>query len=317
MFFMVPNWVLAQSQDMFQGLYPPEMVNKLKFRQMRLTHSMDFGKTAENAQGLSVVMQETYGFDSIGRPKSYLATNSSLVASGTAGPHLHSYFEYSEDGNTCHRHDSTIFGNISEWHHVFNTKGQPVAMERWVQGRDTVSFKHDFVYDISGKLQKERMVTFRQEEGMEDECQWNFFVKDNQSFRSLALSPKELSDCECNMLYLNEEGQLVRKVTYDSLGNIFQVELVTYDRTRKPTKIEVLGNDGKTVWRSAQIYYGKDGIVLVEISGEGDYRQREMALLARQAQEIVLKAWPSWRKLNGIDFKQGEKIYASISISYE
>jgi hypothetical protein len=142
-------------------------------------------------------------------------------------------------------------------------------------------------------------------------------VKDNQSFRSLALSPQELADCQCNMIYLNEEGQTVRKVTYDSLGNIHQVQLVTYDRTRKPTKIEVLGNDGKTVWRYAQIYYGKDGIVLVEISGDGDYRQREMSMLARQAQEIVLKSWPSWRKLNGIDFKQGEKIYSSITISYE
>lgn len=306
------------AQEVFQSLYSPAQINKHKVKTMTVKYFVSPSAYDSSSVEMNTPdIRERFRFDSLGRPDWYEATDFNVSRMGTAGPHQVSFFEYSVIGNTYHRHDSTVFGNTGVWNYRFNSKHDPIGVERHVNNNEFLSYQRDYVYDLQGRLEKERGIRFRSNEGLPDECYWKFFVVDNYSFSATSLSPAEFRNCSCNLEYLDDKGRTVREVSYDSLGNIAHSTVISYDRTGKPIKLVNLGPDSKTVQRLAEIVYERDGIVKIVINGPGTFEDRKMAQLGIKAREFVISNWPKYRLLNQIDFIDAEKVYARYEFEYE
>lgn len=308
----------CSAQEVFQQLYSPANALKHKIAAMTVSYYLigDESNGMESSNGQADI-REKFKFDSLGRVAHYTTTDSYLEKLGTQGPHQVSFFEYSENGNTCHRHDSTVFGNVGVWNFSFNSKHEPIGIERVINGNDFISFRKDYVYDLQGRLEKERAIQFRSNEGFEEECYWKFYIHDNQSFSATSLSPQELKECDYYLNYLDETGRTVREVSFDSLGNTTLSTVITYDRTGKPNKLVTVSADNQTVQRIATIEYEREGVVNITFNAPGTFRDRANALFSTKARDFVLSNWPSWRLLNQINLIQAEKRFAHYDFEYD
>ncbi len=317
LFALMISAQFCRGQEVFQGLYTPNEIKKHKVSAMTINYFVSpSDQDSTRLQTNEPDIKERFRYDSLGRADWYEATDHNVMRLGTPGPHQISFFEYSEIGNTYHRHDSTVFGNTGVWNYTFNSKQDPLSVDRHVNDNEFLSFKRDYVYDLQGRMEKERSIRYRSNEGKADECYWKFYVHDNYSFSATSLSPAEFKNCSCNLEYLDDKGRTVREVSYDSLGNIAFSTVISYDRTGKPIKLVNLGADSKTVQRLAEIVYERDGIVKIVLNGPGTSEDRKMAQLGIKAREFVISNWPRFRLLQQIDFIHAEKIYARYEFDY-
>lgn len=296
----------ATAQERFQELYAPKTVQKYKMRSMRIdlyagTDGVDSAQLLQREPDFT----ERFFYDEEGRPNLYEATDVNIRKHGTAGPHLLSRFEYSDNGLESHRHDSTAFGRASEWHFKRNAVGKSVEDRMFLPDTNLVCIQKQYLYDLKGRLQKIKTNRSRAGEGLSDECVWVFFIHDNQSFNATSLSPQDMARCQCNLEYLDDEGHAVRRVVYDSTGTIALTVLLTYDRTGKPIRMEWLDGVGKVLKAWVDIVYGRNGLVTIDVGGSDISAENTLGRFGMMGQAFVVEHWVDWKLLRELRIKTG------------
>jgi hypothetical protein len=306
-----------QAQERFQNLYSPQTIQKYKIKTM----SIELFATLGGGDSIQVAGQEAdnkerFFFDEQGRPSLFEETNASFRRSGTAGPHLLSQYEYSEDGHICHRHDSTVFGSSNEWHFISDSLGKLIKVEMILPGQENVFMEKNYLYDPKGRLQKAKSNLKHTAEGTPDQCVWIFYVHDNQSFNATSLSPMDMARCQCSLEYLDDEARAVRRVMYDSTGTIAQTLLINYDRTGKLIRLEMMDAAGVALKAWADVIYGRGAIVSVDVNGNLFDSELLLVNLGTMAQEMVIAQWADWRLLKELRLKVAGREVSRHRLSY-
>lgn len=313
---LIPSMVWAQ--DSYQDLYKAPAIQKHKIRCMTVEF---FAATA----GVDSVVpaarvpdyRERYYFDESGRKTHYEAVNPNIRLHGSTGAQLSSRYEYSENGRSIHRHDTTVFGNHGVWNFRLDSLGRALDDELYLPESEKPVALRQYFYDRQGRLEKRKNVHGNNAEGQKDDCDWTFFVHDNQSFNATSLSPMEMARCRCELEYLDDQARPVRRITYDSTGSMVQTVLLNYDHTGKPIKLEIRDKTGLVVVAHADIVYERNGMVKVEINGQGSIFDSELSKLATMSRSFVVDHWADWRLLREIRLLQGKREFARYLFSYD
>jgi hypothetical protein len=308
----------VQAQERFQVLYAPATIVKHKVKSM----TVELFARAEGLDSTKVASQEPdyrerFFYDAQGRPTLYEAIDINIRNSGVAGPHMLSQFEYSDNGLHCHRHDSTAFGHGSEWHFDQDSLHRPTQDQMFLTTETAPHTVRQYLYDPKGRLQKVKTNRSRTGEGLEDDCAWVFYVHDNQSFNATSLSPGDMARCQCSLDYLDDQSRPVRRVIYDAKGAMSQTVLMTYDRTEKPIRMELLDGEGRVLQAWLDVTYFRSGIVSVEANGVTGTEDIVLARLAMQGQAFVLENWADWRLLRELRTRVAGREISRYKFSYD
>jgi hypothetical protein len=303
------------AQEGYDKLYLPAAIQKHKIRIL----TVEFYASAADVDSFQPAARvpdyrERFYYDDQGRPTLYEAINLNIQVQGSPGPQLISRYEYSENGRTCHRHDTTVFGSSGEWHFRFDSVGRAVGDDMYLPDKDAVAAQRSYFYDAHGRLEKRKTVHQGYDKSV---CEWTFYVHDNQSFNATSLSPMEMARCQCNLEYLDDKGRPVRRIAYDSTGTISQSILLSYDRTGKPVKVELLDGQGKQIKAFAEIIYERNGVVQVNVDSPGTIADPDLARLAAMGRAFVVDHWADWRLLREIRVTQGKQEFARYLFSYD
>jgi hypothetical protein len=306
------------SQERFQKLYSPAIIQKYKIQTMTIElHAGLEGADTNNVAGRDPDYKERFYFDEKGRPSLYEATDIHMRNNGTPGPHLRSLYEYSDNGQVCHRHDSTSFGHSSEWQCTQDSLGRRLREDMYVPDEETAHIQRQYIYDARGRLQKLKSKRSRSSEGITDECVWVFYVHDNLSFNATSLSPMDMARCQCSLEYLDDQGRPARRVVYDSTGAIDQTILYNYDRTSKPIRMEVLDGEAKALHAWVDITYGRNGLVILQANGKEGTEGYVLGRLGMVAQEWIISNWADWRLLRELRVKLAGREASRFILSYQ
>jgi hypothetical protein len=321
---LLSAWILAvwllptkgSAQEAYQNLYKSETVLKHKIRGMTVElYALAESQDSNNVGKGDPDFRERFKYDAEGRPSAYEATDINIKKAGTPGPHQISLFEYSDNGRTCHRHDTTVFGSADEWHFYMDSTGRLMTADMMKSGNDFRSVLRNFQYDAKGRLEKTKSSRYQVANDPDFECNWTFKVHDNYSFTATSLSPQEMARCQCTLDYY-DTGKHVRSIDYDKAGNISKGVLYNYDRTGKPIKLEMLAQDGKTVTSHADIIYDRNGVVKINVvaAKESDPEVNKIAMLARA---FLVNNWADWRLLREVRIMKGGKETSRYVFSYD
>ncbi|MFN8396870.1 MAG: hypothetical protein U0176_19750 [Bacteroidia bacterium] len=307
---------ILSAQDDFERLYRPADAVKQKLRTM----TVEFFAATEGAD--SIVpdarvpdYRERYYYDAQGRVDRFEATNPNIRLQGSMGPQLMSRYEYGPDGRTWHRHDTTVFGSSGESIVRKDSTGRMVSEVRVVTGQDLPTMQRTYYYDVHGRLEKHKTVTATQSNPTA--CKWNFFIHDTHSFNATNLSPQEMARCQCNLEYLDEEGRSVRRISYDSVGTIVVSTVLNYDRTGKPIRIEQFDKTGKSLGLAADVIYGRNGRVDLELTGPGNMYTVPLSQINHIARAFVVEGWFGYRLLRQLRVRQAGREWARYVFSYD
>jgi hypothetical protein len=312
----LPNVVMAQ--ESYEKLYNAAAIQKHKVRSFTVEFfAATEGVDSVTPQSRTPDYRERYFFDDQGRPSRYEAVNPNIRMQGSLGPQLMSRYEYSDDGRSCHRHDTTVFGASGEWHFKWDSLGRRAGDVMFLADSLKPSAFRTYFYDSRGRLEKQKTLHQRSGGTKKDQCAWVFYVHDLQSFNATNLSPMEMERCQCNLEYLDDQGRAARRIAYDSSGTVSQSILMTYDRTGKPIKLEMRDKSGVTTEASADIVYERNGLVKVLVTGPGSIFQPYLSKLATMGRTFVADNWASWRLLREIRILQGKQEYARYIFTYD
>jgi hypothetical protein len=308
----------VKAQERFQNLYAPTTAAKLKIKSMTVElYASAEGLDSLKMQGRDPDYRERFFYDAQGHPSMYEATDINIRSQSLAGPHIVATYEYSADGLHSHRHDSTAFGHASEWHFEQDSLHRRTLDQMMLPGEEAPHTQRQYLYDARGRLQKIKTNRTRATEGLSDDCAWVFFVHDNQSFNATSLSPMDMARCACSLEYLNDHGRTVRRVVYDEAGAMAQTVLMTYDRTDKPSRLELYDGEGKVLQAWADVVYGRNGLVTVEANGVPGVDESVMARLAMEGQSFVVAHWADWRLLRELRTKVAGREISRHRFSYD
>jgi hypothetical protein len=307
----------ALAQDRLQALYKPQSIQKHAIASITVElYAIAAGFDSTKLATLDPDYRERLTFDVQGRPTHYEATDISIRNHGTAGPHIWSHYEYSDSNGSSHRHDSTVFGRSSEWHFQSNAAGKPTLDQMLLPDQEAVSIQREYLYDLKGRLHKLKTNRNRAAEGLSDDCNWIFYVHDNQSFNATSLSPQDMARCTCSLEYLDDQGRPVRKAIYDATGAIAQTILLTYDRTDKPIRLESCDGTGKMLQAWVDVVYGRNGLVTLAVNGIPGSDLGTLHRLGISGQSFVMDHWADWRLLREIRIKLAGNETARYVFSY-
>lgn len=266
--------------------------------------------------------RERFYYDEMGRLSLYEAVNPNIRLQASPGPQLIARYEYSEDGHTCHRHDTTVFGSVSQWHFRQDALGRPMVDELFIPEKDQPTSMRHYFYDAKGRLEKLKSVHAQIGQSARETCVWTFFIHDDQSFNATSLSPMEMARCQCNLEYLDDDlgtrgGRPVRRISYDSTGTISQSVLLSYDRAGKPVKMELRDKTGQQVEALATVEYERNGLVNIQITGNGNLSDPQLSRLSMMSRSFVVDHWQGWKLLREIHVTKGKQEVARYILSYD
>lgn len=304
------------AQEDFERLYKPAVALKHKVRTM----TVEFFAATEGVDSIAPNSRipdyrQKYYYDAQGRVDRYEASNPNIRMQGSMGPQLMSRYEYGPDGRTWHRHDTTVFGSSGESIVRKDSTGKLISEVRVMTGQETPTMQRTYYYDVRGRLEKQRITMATATNPMA--CKWIFFILDNHSFNATNLSPQEMARCQCSLEYLDEEGRSVRRISYDSVGTIIVSTVLNYDRTGKPIRIEQFDKAGKSLGLAADVLYGRNGRVDLELTGPGNMYLPPLSEISAMARAFVVEGWMDFKLLRELRIKQAGREWARYVFSYD
>lgn len=310
--------VRLHAQDSYQSLYNANAIQKHKIRCMTVEFFAAAGGVDSVVPGSRIPdYRERFFYNDSGQIERYEAVNPNIRLQNQSGSQLSARYEYSDNGLTTHRHDTTVFGNSSEWHFRKDAQGRRLGEEMFLPDIEQPVATRQYFYDYKGRLEKRKTVHGHNNPGRKEDCALTFYVHDYQSFNATVLSSQEMARCVCELEYLDVDRRPVRRIAYDSLGVMTETVLLNYDHTGKPIRLEIRDKSGINVVAFADIIYERNGLVKVNISGSGSIFDAELSKLATRSREFITDHWADWRLLREIRILQGKREFARYLFSYD